>query len=53
MEHYYISRKIEVLGKIGQPFALESDEMARNVFKLIKNKNKFKISQNTIWKIRA
>lgn len=49
---FYTAWRIEVLAKIGEPFAMEDEETAQFVWKWIKNKKKFKISKNTIWRIK-
>lgn len=51
MEYYYIAKKISLLSKIGEPFMLENIEKAQFVWKWIKNKKKFKICENTIWRV--
>lgn len=42
--------KIRLFAKVNAPYIFDSEEEARNVYKLL-NKKKFKISKNIIWKI--
>jgi hypothetical protein len=52
IEMFYVAKKIKLFGKLGEPFSFENEEIAENVFKLLKDKENFKISKNTLWKVR-
>jgi len=46
-----LTAKIRNFSEIGQPISLETEEDAKNVYKLLKSKKKrFKIRKNTIWR---